>query len=126
MTPEHFSYWLQGFFELTGSNTLTEEQVKIIKDHIQLVFHKATPNYQYSGIGSPVDQQGLSGMSGTDSPIAITCSADPKVYVGDPTHYPYQPESYGSRVQYYQTPGVASGGHNVITVTGFLSNKPII
>jgi len=45
MTTEHFVYWLQGFFELTDSKNLTEKQVKIIKDHLQLVFHKSTTNY---------------------------------------------------------------------------------
>ena len=45
MTERDFCYWLQGFFEVTGSNELTEKQVQIIKDHLQLVFNKQTPNY---------------------------------------------------------------------------------
>lgn len=38
MTPENFTYWLQGFFELTNTNELTEDQVKMIKQHLALVF----------------------------------------------------------------------------------------
>ena len=43
MTAEQFTYWLQGFFELSGATTLNEEQVKIVKDHIALVMKKETP-----------------------------------------------------------------------------------
>lgn len=46
MTPEQFTYWLQGYTELNGSQP-TPEQWKIIKDHLQLVFNKVTPNYSY-------------------------------------------------------------------------------
>jgi len=45
MTSEQFTYWLQGFFELTDSNKLSEKQVQMIKDHLQLVFTKITPDY---------------------------------------------------------------------------------
>lgn len=44
MTPENFAYWLQGFFELAGTDNLTPEQVKIVKDHLALVFTKVTPD----------------------------------------------------------------------------------
>lgn len=44
MTPEQFAYWMQGFVELQNSNEPpTEEQWQIIKDHLQLVFKKVTP-----------------------------------------------------------------------------------
>ena len=42
MNADNFCYWLQGFFELTNSVNLTEEQVKIVKEHLQLVFVKVT------------------------------------------------------------------------------------
>ena len=42
MNAEHFIYWLQGFFELSGAATLNEEQVKVIKEHIALVLEKKT------------------------------------------------------------------------------------
>lgn len=47
MNERNFAYWLQGFFELTDSNNLTEEQVIMIKEHLQLVFNKSTSNTNY-------------------------------------------------------------------------------
>lgn len=43
MTSEQFTYWLQGFFEISNQHTLDENQVKIIRDHLDLVFTKVTP-----------------------------------------------------------------------------------
>lgn len=45
MTPEQFVYWLQGFSEVANSKTVTEQQWKIIQDHLKLVFNKVTPAY---------------------------------------------------------------------------------
>jgi len=39
MTPENFAYWLQGFFEISESNHLSEKQVLMIKNHLNLVFY---------------------------------------------------------------------------------------
>jgi len=45
MTPEQFTYWLNGFAELNqGAPTL--EQWQSIKDHLKTVFHKVTPDYK--------------------------------------------------------------------------------
>jgi hypothetical protein len=44
MTTEQFTYWLQGFFEISDVKTLDEKQVQIIKDHLNSVFNKQTPN----------------------------------------------------------------------------------
>ena len=44
MTAEQLTYWLQGFFELSGATTLNEAQVKILKEHLGLVVKKVTPN----------------------------------------------------------------------------------
>lgn len=40
MTPQNFCYWLQGFFEISGTTatTLNQEQIKMIKSHLRLVF----------------------------------------------------------------------------------------
>ena len=46
MTPENFCYWLQGMFELTKSDTLSKQQITIIKNHLQLVFNKVTPDVE--------------------------------------------------------------------------------
>jgi hypothetical protein len=44
MTPEQFVYWLQGYAEISRSDMLTEDEWKVIKDHLQLVFDKVTPD----------------------------------------------------------------------------------
>ena len=41
--PEAFVFWLHGFFELSDTETLSDKQVKIIKEHLDLVFDKVTP-----------------------------------------------------------------------------------
>ena len=38
MQSRDFVFWLQGFFELTDPNNLTNEQVQLIKAHLDLVF----------------------------------------------------------------------------------------
>ena len=43
MTPENFCYWLQGLFELSPTTYLTTDQVKIVRDHLDLIFRKVTP-----------------------------------------------------------------------------------
>jgi hypothetical protein len=47
MRSDQFVYWLQGFFELQGTNqALTIEQVQIIRNHLKLVFlHEIDPSY---------------------------------------------------------------------------------
>lgn len=44
MDAINFTYWLQGFFEVSDAKKLDEKQVQIIKDHLGLVFNKVTPN----------------------------------------------------------------------------------
>ena len=45
MKSTEFAYWLQGFFELSETNTLSERQVETIKNHLKLVFyHKIDPS----------------------------------------------------------------------------------
>lgn len=44
MTPENFCYWLQGFFEISKATEMTDLQVEEIKNHLQLVFKKETPD----------------------------------------------------------------------------------
>lgn len=46
MNERDFIYWLQGFLEISNTNKLTENQVKMIKEHIALVLHKITPIQQ--------------------------------------------------------------------------------
>lgn len=44
MTPNNFIFWLHGFFEISESNSLSEKQVQVIKDHLDLCFNKVTPD----------------------------------------------------------------------------------
>lgn len=48
MTPENFTYWLQGWFELNDTIDHREgaspETLQVIKDHLKLVFDKQTPD----------------------------------------------------------------------------------
>lgn len=38
MTSQNFCYWLQGFFEIQNPEELSEQQVQMIKSHLQLAF----------------------------------------------------------------------------------------
>jgi hypothetical protein len=44
MNSVDFCFWLQGYFELSGATALTNKQVEIIKNHLNLVFvHEIDP-----------------------------------------------------------------------------------
>ena len=43
MDSINFTYWLNGFLELSGATTLNEQQVQVIKEHLALVMTKVTP-----------------------------------------------------------------------------------
>ena len=45
MEAKSFVYWLQGYFEISGSNILDVGQVEMIKSHLNLVFkHEIDPS----------------------------------------------------------------------------------
>ena len=45
MTSRDFTYWLQGFFEVSNAETITKEQTEVIKKHLNLVFkHEIDPS----------------------------------------------------------------------------------
>jgi hypothetical protein len=47
MTSRDFCFWLQGFLEISKSKKLTEEQVKMIQKHLNLVFkHEIDPSME--------------------------------------------------------------------------------
>ena len=54
MTPENFCYWLQGMFELTEIDVLSKTQIEVIKNHLQLVFTKVTPDIKICSDTNPV------------------------------------------------------------------------
>lgn len=55
MTPENFCYWLQGFFEISGTTELTKEQVVMIEEHLQLIFNKQTKKSVKDLVVAPED-----------------------------------------------------------------------
>ncbi len=63
MTPENFCYWLNGLFEISNTDSITDEQVKIIKEHLNLVFNKVTQNgfnpgkYDQISLMTPIDSE---------------------------------------------------------------------
>ncbi len=63
MTSRDFAYWLQGFFELSKSPSLTEDQVTSVKNHLAMVFkHEIDPS-----VGSVEHQKELSKIHNSTS-----------------------------------------------------------
>jgi len=52
MLARDFAYFLQGFFEITDPKTINEEQTKMIKNHLNLVFHHDIDKQYSKGDGS--------------------------------------------------------------------------
>lgn len=46
MTYIEFCYWLQGFFELANPQTLTSEQIQVVKNHLDMTKVLATPGVE--------------------------------------------------------------------------------
>lgn len=55
MTPEQFTYWLQGFAELNPTTPPTAEQWKSICEHLSTVFVKVTPPLTQPQTPNPPD-----------------------------------------------------------------------
>jgi hypothetical protein len=74
MTSRDFAYWLQGYFEIHGkADSLTPEQVEMIKRHLALVFqHEIDPSF-----GDEQVQQMLNNMH--DPSLKHPRSTNPKV-----------------------------------------------
>lgn len=95
MTPERFTDWLQGFVEIANSDTISEKQWQIIKDHLKLVFDKVTPVRtpdrnesilkQITPTTPNTDWKRVSDLIGKEvkfneqykPPYEVTCKADP-------------------------------------------------
>lgn len=55
MTEREFCYWLQGIFEINDlspgqDEKLSGAQVRVIRDHLKLVFTKVTPHHVPSSL----------------------------------------------------------------------------
>lgn len=79
MNSEQFSYWLQGYAEICGTEP-TAEQWQIIKDHLQLVFQKVTPHRIIPNtVGVPVWPADRVKTSTPLHPLRSECVASPQV-----------------------------------------------
>ena len=75
MTSRDFAYWLQGFFEISGTNalTMTAEQVAMVRRHLDMVFiHEIDPSF-----GGKEKQQKLDAAHGGKVQLPL--------HGGDPT-----------------------------------------
>ena len=96
MNESTFVYWLQGFVEIANTDTISENQWQIIKDHLKLVFDKKTPDRTQEELEYiakvitpstplPTDYKKLSDLIGKElernkdskPPYTITCSTFP-------------------------------------------------
>ena len=87
MTPRDFCYWLQGFFEIADPEEVTFEEVQRIKDHLNLVFEKKTPEAKTITIYHPGVSDRINEVYPVETPIdmtpKITCSNARTVSTGD-------------------------------------------
>lgn len=64
MTPQDFCMWLHGFFELSGKSELSKEQVKMVHDHLNLMFKQPTVSFTTtSGISKAIQGMQAGGES---------------------------------------------------------------
>jgi hypothetical protein len=57
MTSRDFCFWLQGFFELNGTATMTPEQADTVRRHLALVFkHEIDPSMGPPGHQAELNQ----------------------------------------------------------------------
>ena len=80
MNEREFCYWLQGLLELSDVKTLDEKQVRIIRDHLTLVFNKVTPfvfpTIPYVAPPNPIinpDVVCSIASLGSDYPVGASC-----------------------------------------------------
>jgi beta-xylosidase len=75
MTSQEFCFWLHGFFEIGGKSEITAEQAQIIKDHLELVFTKVTPERQSNAPHFPNQWQSLQSPSlqAIHDQVRVTC-----------------------------------------------------
>lgn len=71
MTSREFCYWLQGFFEISGTTNLTDEQAKTVQKHLNMVFkHEIDPSYSDSEELNKIHNPSSFGF---DSEVKLRC-----------------------------------------------------
>jgi hypothetical protein len=85
MTPEQFTYWLQGKMEGRDILTFGDSELRMIEEHLKTVFHKVTPyslitipdqnmsQYQPKCTCGTASSQGCPVHFIGDRPMAIIC-----------------------------------------------------
>ena len=72
MNTEQFAYWLQGYSEISGGKIPSENEWKIIQDHLKLVFVKKTPD-RATAINPTIDYSKFLGEPAKPFIGTITC-----------------------------------------------------
>lgn len=73
MTERDFAFWLQGFLEVSGAETITAEQLTVIRKHLNLVFvHSIDPS-----MGDTSEQDKLNKIHGFTKPTPLPHFLDP-------------------------------------------------
>lgn len=71
-----FIYWLKGFLELSGANSLNEKQTELVKRHLNLVFvHEIDPS-----AGPLEHQETLNEIHNGSKPPKLNKPDKPTVY----------------------------------------------
>jgi len=69
MTSRDFTFWLQGFFEVSNVETISKVQVQIIKNHLNLVFKHDIDKQYTSGDGTQEVHDGIKPSSKNNFPF---------------------------------------------------------
>lgn len=85
MTPEQFTYWLQGFVEISQKPP-TDKEWLVIKDHLATVFNKVTPDRTTI---RPAIAEPYRGYPVTPAPIGPYMPTNPLAPWTSPTPWPY-------------------------------------
>ncbi len=74
MNELNFCYWLKGFMEIQNPKTLDAKQVQEIKNHLDLVFLKVTPELN----NITVEEKRYCSCAGSELPIMYCSNIIPK------------------------------------------------
>ena len=82
MTDKEFTFWLQGYFEISGATEIDEKSAGIIQDKLQSVFCKRTSEDGQGKADKPVNISPLitggttSGGFGTTDALVLNTSTN--------------------------------------------------
>lgn len=74
MTSRDFAFWLQGYFEITNPDNISESETIVIKKHLALVFkHEIDPSYGNEEHQNELNEIHNNNHSGINSNTLIRC-----------------------------------------------------